>query len=68
MGIDELHGTQGWNISPGRNKEQEENCCLEAYQHSLVIDCRARDEIGSWTWNDCDFLVFQTGAIYTSKN
>ena len=29
------------------NKEQEENCCLEAYQHSLVIDCRAREEIGS---------------------
>lgn len=50
------------------NKEQEENWCLEAYQHSLVIDCRAREEIGSWTWNGCDFLVFQTGAINTSTN
>ena len=50
------------------NKEQEENCCLEAYQHSLVIDCRAREEIGSWTWNGCDFLVFQIGAIDTSAN
>ena len=39
------------------NKEQEENCCLEAYQHSLVIDCGAREEIGSWIWNGCDFLV-----------